>query len=386
MSTQFYSNTLNSLKEAAETLFNPSLKEWKENGGKIVGCLYHYIPEEIITAAGALPFRMRATGSKGTELSEQCFTQINCSFVRHLFDSGVRGELDFLDGLVAVNSCDHLRRFFENWKSKIGTPYMHFSPFPKKRGFEQIDWYRKELELFKKSLEKEFGVTITNEKLRSAIELHNETRRLQRALYKLKESKNPPISGADTLAVMVAAESMPRELYNSLLKDLIEELKNSDETPAPSVRLMVVGGEVDDPRFIEVIESQGAIVVADSLGYGYRTSFADVDTEGDPLTVLAAYQVMKRPACPRLFGTTFARNDFVQAVAETFKADGIISVRLPLCDEWSFEQVNLSKHFRKQGIPHLALDVEYVLSSTGQIKTRAQAFIETISEAKHGSN
>jgi benzoyl-CoA reductase/2-hydroxyglutaryl-CoA dehydratase subunit BcrC/BadD/HgdB len=141
---------------------------------------------------------------------------------------------------------------------------------------------------------------------------------------------------------------------------------------------MVVGGEIDSPDFIDVIEGQGALVVADSMGYGYRACVTDVIESGDPVENLAAYQVAERPACPRIFGTTFERNEAVKDIAKEYKVDGVISVRLPQCDEWAFEQVNLIKYLKKEGIPHMALDIDYVLNSVGQIKTRAQAFIETL--------
>ncbi|TWJ13289.1 2-hydroxyacyl-CoA dehydratase family protein [Geobacter argillaceus] len=139
------SRALQEFQDAAAGLVNPALQEWKDRGGKVIGCMYHFVPEEIMTAAGLMPFRMRATGSSGTELSESCFTQVNCSFVRHLFDSAMRGHQGFLDGVVTVNNCDHIRRLFDNWESKIKTPYRHFLWFPKKSGTEQVEAYRSEL-------------------------------------------------------------------------------------------------------------------------------------------------------------------------------------------------------------------------------------------------
>lgn len=378
MSTLFKSKDLQIFKNATSNLMNPAILDWKNNGGKIIGCMYHYIPEEIITAAGLMPYRMRATGSEGTEFSEADFTQINCSFVRHLFDTGIRGKLSFLDGVVSANHCDHLRRFYENWQRKIETPYMHFICLPKKKGVEQAEFYRAELVSFKNSLENEYDVTISDEMLTNAIKIHNKTRRLQRKLYELRKKDAPPISGADIHAVMVAASTMPKQTYNSLLTTLLQDLKDEEGAKSNQKRLMIVGGEIDDPQFIEVIESQGGIVVADSLGYGYRTSAADVKEIGDPMTNIANYQILERPACPRLFGTTFERNHQVKQLVEEYRVDGVISVRLPLCDEWSFEQVNLIKYLKKAEIPHLAIDIDYILNSVGQIKTRAQAFIETL--------
>lgn len=374
------SRVLREFQDAAEGLVNPPLQEWKNRGGKVIGCMYHFIPEEIVTAAGLLPFRMRATGSNGTEMSESCFTHVNCSFVRHLFDSAMRGNQGFLDGVVTVNNCDHIRRLYDNWKNKIKTPYMHFLSFPKKSGTEQVEAYRTELVRFKASLEERFKVEITDERLRDAITLHNETRHLQRKLYDLRKSDTPPITGAETLAVMVAGTCMPRVHYNSLLKQFLAECRQAENKKNHTVRILLVGGEIDDPQLVEVIESQGGLVVADSLGYGSRSIWKDVNPDDDPLTALARYQVMERPADPRIFGTTFARNDYVRHMAGEFTVDGVVSVRLPQCDHWGFEQVNLAKCLKKNHIPHLALEVEYMLGSTGQIRTRVQAFMESITE------
>jgi benzoyl-CoA reductase/2-hydroxyglutaryl-CoA dehydratase subunit BcrC/BadD/HgdB len=381
------STALQELRSAAVSLVNPALQEWKDQGGKVIGCMYHFVPEELLTAAGLLPYRMRATGSSGTELSESRFTQVNCTFVRHLFDSGMRGDQGFLDGVVSVNNCDHVRRLYDNWKAVIETPYAHFLVFPKKSGPEQVEAYRDELAAFRKSLEEQFNVEITDERLREAIKLHNETRQLQRALYDLRKLDAPPITGAETLAVMVAGTCMPRQHYNALLRRLIDELSQAEGTGGHAARLMVVGGEIDDLGFIEAIESEDGLVVADFLGYGYRSCIEDVGTDGDPLTALARYQVMERPAEPRLFGRmTEERDVYLSKLVEEFKVEGIISVRLLQCDLWGFEQANLSKYLRKQKIPHLALEIEYVLGGAGQIRTRVQAFLESITEARNVRN
>ena len=46
------STALEQFQEATRTLVNPSLKKWKDSGGKVIGCYCSYIPEEIVTAAG----------------------------------------------------------------------------------------------------------------------------------------------------------------------------------------------------------------------------------------------------------------------------------------------------------------------------------------------
>jgi len=47
------------------------------SGGRILGYFCSAMPGELTTAAGILSFRLRATGSTSTELSDAFFSSIN---------------------------------------------------------------------------------------------------------------------------------------------------------------------------------------------------------------------------------------------------------------------------------------------------------------------
>jgi len=83
METKVKSKVLQQFQEATETIVNPELKKWLDQGGKVMGYFCSYGPEEIITAAGMVPIRMRAIGSTGTEMADTYMSNINCSFCRH---------------------------------------------------------------------------------------------------------------------------------------------------------------------------------------------------------------------------------------------------------------------------------------------------------------
>jgi len=380
LDTKIESAALQEFAQATETIVNPALRSWKEQGGKVVGYFCSYAPEEIITAAGFLPFRMRATGSTGTELADRYLSDCNCSFVRNCFNMALSGEYDFLDGAVWVNSCDHVRRVYDNWKRKMKTPsFLHFLSLPKKTGEKQVSWYREELTVFKESLERHFGVEITDERLWEAIKLHNQKRRLQRKLYKLRKGENPPITGAETLAVIVAGTAMPTERYNQLLKELLDEISGADGNADYRARLMILGGILDDPAYVKVIEDQGGLVVTDMLCFGTKVMWEDVD-EGtpEPLEALARYYIKDRPTCPRFFGSHEKRAAFVRQMIREFKVDAVIGQRLMFCDGWAYEHYMLDQDFKDDGIPHLTLDREYLLAAVGQLRTRVQALLESI--------
>jgi len=129
---------LEELSRPAASLSNPYIERWKEKGGKVIGYYCTYVPVEIIHAAGIMPFRMRATGSTSTELGDVYAAYNTCTFCRHSLDQAMRGAYHFLDGLVALFSCDHIRRMFDVWKlGKVELPcspfYLHFLSVPMQR-------------------------------------------------------------------------------------------------------------------------------------------------------------------------------------------------------------------------------------------------------------
>ncbi len=380
METGIKSNSLEELTAVTEHLVNPALQTWKDQGGKVAGYFCSYVPDEILTAAGFLPFRMRATGSTGTDLADRYLSDCNCSFVRYCFNSVLRGEYEFLDGVVWVNSCDHVRRVYDNWKHEMDSPsFLHFLSLPKKTGEKQVRWYREELEIFKAALESHYGIEITEEQLWEAIRLHNHRRHLQKRIHNFRKNENPPISGADMLAVMVAGTAMPIEQYNQLLRELLDDIQEAEGISDYRARLMVVGGILDDPEYIRVIEDMGGLVVTDMLCFGTKVMWEDVD-EGtdDPLTALARYYIKDRPHCPRFFGVHEKRAAFIREMIRDFKVDAVIGQRLLFCDGWQYELVMLDEDFKYDDIPHLTMDREYRLGITGQLRTRVQALVESI--------
>jgi bcr-type benzoyl-CoA reductase subunit C len=377
--TTIKSKALETLAQASASIMNPAVAAWKKNGGRVAGYFCTHVPTEVITAAGLLPFRMRGTGSDGTELSDSYFSSLNCSFPRHTFNQALRGEYDFLDGLVCINSCDHVRRVYDNWKIALKTPFIKIMSLPKKVGDDQVEWYREEIEIFRNDLRKHFGAKISDDDLRAAIKLQNETRRLQRQLYDLRKVKQPPISGAQALSVMVAGASMPPEPYNELLRTLIDDLSKTNGTGSYRARLMIVGSELDDPEYIEIIEAQGGLVVTDSICFGTRTMWVDVnEKEPDPVLALARYYIQERPSCPRMNEDQPRRAKFLRDLIREFDVNGVIGERMLFCDFWCAEHYMNNADLKEFGVPFIQIDREYIQSGKGQLQTRIQAFLETM--------
>jgi benzoyl-CoA reductase/2-hydroxyglutaryl-CoA dehydratase subunit BcrC/BadD/HgdB len=178
----------------------------------------------------------------------------------------------------------------------------------------------------------------------------------------------------------VAAQSMPKDRLNPLLEQRLEELEARKAAAAGTgPRLMVIGGVLDDPGYLEVIELLGARIVADQLCCVSKT-FSDPTDEGiDPIEAIAK-RMLERMPCPRMVSDYPSRLNNIREAVTQYRVDGIVCQRLKFCDLWGGEVEMLRRSLKKDlRIPLLVLERDYLTaSSIGQLRTRAQAFLESL--------
>jgi len=365
------------LREIQDVPFNPAVKEWKEQGKKVIGFLCSYVPEEIIYAADILPYRVRATGCTKTTQADLWMSNFTCSFARSCLEFAMDGTYDFLDGLIGLDSCAMIHKLYDNWRISANLPFSHFLTVPHKNGSSAVAWYRDEIEALKLAVQEHFGKEISGGSLEKAIETYNETRRLLGELYGLRESHALPVTGSESQSLVLAAMSMPRERYNELLTESLKEIKAREPNTDYRARLMVIGSALDDPAFIKIIEDQGGIVVTAGLCFGSRYFWEPVEMEGDLLTSLAR-SYLRRPSCPRMMEQHAAIFQFIKDMVQRFKVDGIIYQKMQFCDLWGGESLYLEKKLKESKIPFLSFQREHIVTHAGQIATRVEAFIEMI--------
>ena len=114
----------------------------------------------------------------------------NCSFSRSCLQMGLKGEYEFLNGVVGGSTCDGARRLFDLWRNYIGTPFHHVLTIPRKTTPEAHALYYQQVVTFKEHLEDSLGIRITEERLRHSIDIYNESRTLLQQLYDLRKLDN----------------------------------------------------------------------------------------------------------------------------------------------------------------------------------------------------
>jgi len=112
--------------------------------------------------------------------------------------------------------------------------------------------------------------------------------------------------------------------------------------------------------------------------FGVRDFWDLVDEDAEPIPALAG-RYIQRVSCPRMFDRP-RRQEFVRNLVKDFKVDGIIIQRMKYCDAWGGESAMMHWDMKKEGssTSYMVLEREYLMGAVGQMRTRVQAFLETI--------
>jgi benzoyl-CoA reductase/2-hydroxyglutaryl-CoA dehydratase subunit BcrC/BadD/HgdB len=318
-------------------------------------------------------------------------TSFLCEYSRAILERALEGGYNFLDGVITPDGCSMLNRCIENMevlqamgRDKEGF-FFEYMEIPMKADYNGLDLYVVQCRNhILKPLAENYGIDISDEAIRKAVAEHNRVCELLRAIGDFRKADNPAITGYEYNVLCLASYVAPKHLIIDRLEETLEELRSRkpDADPWFKARVLVVGSEVDDTDFIKLVEDSGAFVCADRFCYGSLPGRDPIELtdEEDALTqVCRAY--MYRGECPRYMNTDKmdGRREYVDRLAREYKADGIIYQQMKFCDPWAYEKMMGSIKLRdRYGWPVLAVDRPYVIGTSGQMRTRVQAFMESI--------
>ncbi len=372
----------------SNSIKNSYIEEWQEKNKKVIGYYCTYIPEELLFAANLLPFRIRATGNKDTELGDIYMVRFTCSFVRATLDLALKGTYDFLDGFLVCNSCDHSRRMFElfdlkvfnreNFSKKVPRFYLALPHVITDEGFE---WYKNEVEELKTEIEESYKIgEISNKMLIESIKIHNENRALLRKIHDLRIQSDPKLSGSEALQINMTNASIPKDIANKELKQIIEIIKERYTIDVENKkRILLVGSVVDNIEFTQLIENSGAFIASDFLCFGTRNFLDDVKLKDgeSPLDSITRH-LYYRISCPRMMDDHDRRLDFIKDEIKRANIEGVILQRINNCDLHGCDNMLFTHELKELEIPVLNIDREFYMADTTRLQTRIEAFLEMI--------
>lgn len=374
---------------------NDLVRQAKKEGGLAIGYTCFHAPEVLLDLGECFSVRLRAPHTKSMELATYYMANNSCEYARALLERALEGNYSFLDAMAGVDVCEANNRAIENMElmkiqgegrdkffyCNLDIPYSDDEDCVE-HITEQVS--RKIL----RPLNENYGVDISDAAIREAAAEHNELSRIISEIGEFRKLDDPPLTGYEFALIVLVSYTCPKKLILPYLKETLEEIKvrQTDSEKNYRIRVAVVGSEIDDPELIKLIESCGALVVADRFCYGSFPGRQEIELdEGEPALTQVCRWYLQHTQCPRqsALHRVKYRNDQVSQLVKDFKADGAIYEQMKFCTYWSYERVIASQVMpREYGLDILSIDRPYIAGQSGQLRTRVQAFVERIEMKK----
>ena len=346
-------------------------------GKKAVGVLPYFCPEELVYAAGMLPFGLWGAEMQ-TNASKRYYPAFICSLLHTALELGLRGALDGLSAVMVPICCDSLKGFGANWKYGVGTiPVIDVAYAENRKIAAGVEFTRAKFRGILKRLEEIAGRTVTDADVAAAVAVYNENRKALRA-FSAAAAKHPAeVSPADRCAVIKAGYFMDRGEHTKKVAALNAALEALPAQPWTGLRVVTTGILADSPALLQIL-ADNAIAVADDQiaqesGF-YRT---DTPVTEDPVLGMAR-RLGQIEGCSVLFDPGKQRGTELVQLAKDAKADGILWVMTKFCDPEEYDYVPVKRMAEAAGIPMLAVETDQQMVNYEQARSAVEAFAEML--------
>lgn len=364
-------------RELVEDTSYPTVKRFREAGGKVVGHFQVYFPEEIVHAGGLLPVKIRGASVEPTH-ADSHFGSYLCSIIKTSLEVALKKELE-MELFVSHPICDAARNLAAIWGRNFDYPcqilYLPQNP----NSSHSIAYLRDEYTRLKELVEEISGKPISDDNLRASIDVFNENRRLMRELYEIKR-KTPWLVTADEAYSLVSVSGLiPRDEHNDLLKTVLPQLKARNAKPQDRIRVVFEGGFCEQPP-LDLVRMLGrtCYVVDDDFLIGMRWLLEDVTTIGDPLFSLANSYVEHSSYSPVQHDNRKPKENMLLQKVKNANASAVIVAAAKMCEPGLEEQVAYSHALDEEGIPYFISEFEENMTSFDQLEMQMETFLENL--------
>ena len=352
-----------------------------------------YIPELLLDVEGCFGVRLRAPRCTNPDLATYYMTNRSCPYSKSILERAFEGGYNFIDALLGQECCTTMNRMEQYFdycklipKEKF---FISFIDMPLKKTEWHAGYFRRQIEQkIIEPLERVYGVDFSEEKLLAAIEQHNEVCRIISEIGDMRKLPNPPVTGYEFHVIQLVSLTCPKDLILPYLRETLEEIKQREPEPKFPfrARVMVAGSEIDDPDFTKLLESCGAYVVADRYCFGSIPGREEIIVRpGEDVLQAIADHYIQTNQCPRAMGpeNVVARKQFLYKIAQEYGAEGVIVENMKFCEYWGYERAQAAQWMRDGfslpgTLPVYQIEKDYTNAATGQLRTRFQAFVESL--------
>ena len=349
--------------------------DWQHRypGRRALGYICTYAPLELLHAAGLVPIRLMQS-SDAVAVADAHLPSFACALARTVSARMLRGELDFLEGVLFVHTCDTMQCMADVWR--MARPRFRVLNFSLPSVLSQAstrDYLLAELHALASTLQSALDARVTEETLRASIALYNEQRRLLAMLHGEQRGR---LVAEELWSLTLAGMVMPVEEHNNLLRETLRQAGPRANVLSRGPAVLLVGAVLDDLTIPTLIAELGGQVVGDDLCTGSRYFDTLADERKEPFAALADRYLQRAP-CPAKHDAARPRAPRLLDQVRSRQAQGVVFILPKFCDPHAFDYVPLAKTLADAGVPHLLIETDLTVPA-GQLRTRLQAFLELL--------
>jgi benzoyl-CoA reductase subunit C len=364
-------------RELLEDTTYPTVKRWREADGKVVGHFQVYFPEEIVHAAGLLPFKVCGAQIEAVQADSR-FGSYLCSILKTSLELALSKRVE-LEMFVTHPICDAARNLGAVWGRNFSYPCQILYLPQNANSGAAATYLRDEYARLQRSIETIAGRPVTEDALRRALAIYNRNRSLLRELYAIKRDK-PWLVSADEAYVLVAIGGLiPREEHNDILANVLPMLMARPNKKQDKIRIVFEGGFCEQPP-LDLIRAiaRSCYVVDDDLLIGLRWILEDVRLAGDPLLNLATAYLENSSYSPVQHDLRKPKEKMLLERIARSKAEAAILTAAKMCEPGLEEQVAYTHALEKAGIPYFISEFEEKMTTFEHMEIQLETFVESI--------
>jgi benzoyl-CoA reductase subunit C len=369
--------TLACCRDVVEDVDFPTVRRWREKGGKVLGHFQVYFPEELAHAAGLLPVKVHGAQVE-RRMADSRFGSYLCSILRSSLELALTGRLE-IDLFVTHPICDAARNLAAIWARNLSVPAQILYLPQNANSPAAASYLRGEYGRVLRDIEEVAGRKVTDEDLARSIGVFNENRRLLRELYALKREEPWKLLADEAYVLVAIAGLITREEHNALLTAVMPRLRQRDVRRQDRIRVVFEGGFCEQPP-LDLLRAiaQFCYVVDDDLLIGLRWIVEDVVPGGDPLLALAEAYLDKSSYSPVQHDLRKPKERMLLERVRGARAEAAIVAAAKMCEPGLDEQVAYSKALDAAGVAYFITEFEEKMTSFDHLQIQLETFTENL--------
>ncbi len=333
----------------------------------------HDMPEEIIMAAGFVPYKIFGDVHKSNAPADQFLQAFFCPAARSFLTEALTRSGEW-EGIIVAQGCNSTNRHYDVWKRHVETPFLYWFNGPFKEDAMAVRFMKTELWRLIDALSRHYKVSITEDMISEAIHESNEVKKRLQKLSALRSEKD--ISNRSYLEILIKSMTLPKNEAAAGIDTLIGRAEQGGPFPKNRKKVLLTGSDVTYPELMDQIDESGFRVVRDDLSVGERYFATLIPEDGNPVESLARYYLTIPKPATRV--GVRKRIEYLEKSLAESGLNTVISQNIKFCEPYAYDSVLVNGELKEKGNRVLHLEREFTPGPDNQLMNRLAAFSEML--------